>query len=291
MENAVMLSPAPRATPRSLLLPALVLLFLRSLSAAPTGPTLQFDYGRGQAESNALGQFMYFVPLISPEGVTVHTNAGNTQCARVVSFHGHTNNATFRAVCEFNFLGAGRQRNVFDHTPIIERHRAEMAVGKVLAHQLDSIDVEGAGSGTVEVEGLFTNGLPSVTEIRLKFNSHGRPSPVSVDLRDLALKNGSLDYHNETIARVNALTFRQKSPPKMEVTLASVKRANAGNGRWENFLGELKGAAANLLLPPINITAKGQSAMMEFGAALALEKATFTFPFADHLTNGAAITP
>jgi hypothetical protein len=77
----------------------------------------------------------------------------------------------------------------------------------------------------------------------------------------------------------------------MEVTLASVKRANASNGRWENFLGEIKGAAANLLLPPISITAKGQSAMMEFGEALALEKATFTFPFAERLTNGAAITP
>jgi hypothetical protein len=291
MDNAAMLSPAPRATVRSFLLSVLVLLCLRCLSAAPTGPTLQFDYGHGEAESNSLSQFMYFVPLISPEGVTTHTNVGNTQCARVSSFHCHTNNAGFRAVCEFSFLGTGAQHNVFDHTPLIERHRADMAAGKVLAHQLDSINVEGAGSGTMEVDGTFTNGVPVVTEIRLKFNSHSHPSPVTVDLLDIAWRNGALHYDNEIIARVNALTFRQKSPPKMEVTLASVKRANASNGRWENFLGEIKGAAANLLLPPISITAKGQSAMMEFGEALALEKATFTFPFAERLTNGAAITP
>lgn len=271
-----------------------LVLWVPSVRCAPTaslGPTLEFDYGHGSPQSNTLARFMYFVPLISPEGVTVHTNAGNTQCARVVSFQCHTNATAFHVVCEFDFVGTGRQCNEFDHTPIIERRRTELAAGKALAHQLDAINVEGAGSGIAEVDGIFTNGLQSVTEIRMKFNGHGHPSPVSVELLDIALKKGAIYHYNETIARVNALTFRQKSPPRMEVTLASVKRADAGNGTWENFWGGLKGAAANFLLPPINITAKGQSAMMEFGRALAQEKATFTFPFAERLTNGAAIAP
>ena len=276
---------------RPFLLLALVWFAAQPAPAAPTGPTLQFDYGAGQPRSNSVGKFMYFVPLISPEGVSVHTNVGNTQCARVDTFHCHTNDGTFHAVCEFNFEGTGQQRSVFDHLPTLHDRHAELAAGKALPRQLNSIDVAGAGCGTAEIDGVFTNGQPAVTEIRLRFNSRGQPSPVSVDLQDITLKNGSLHFDNETIARVNTLTFRPKSPPRMEVTLASVKRADAGNSRWQNFIGELKGAAANLLLPPVTITAKGQNAMMDFGRALAMEQSTFTFPFAERLTNGAAITP
>jgi hypothetical protein len=92
------------------------------------------------------------------------------------------------------------------------------------------------------------------------------------------------------VARVNALTFRQKSdPPKMEVTLASVKRKDAGDGLWANFVGSLKGEAVNMLLPPLTITMDGHKTMLEFGMALAQQKPTFTFPFASRLTNGPAI--
>jgi hypothetical protein len=261
------------------------------LTATPTGPTLQFDYGEGRPRSNPLGAFMYFVPLISPEVVSLHTNLRNTQCARVVSFHCRTNSTVFRAVCEFNFVGEGMQRNVFDHTAVIQRHEHDLATGKVLAHQIASINVQGAGSGTAEIDGVFTNGRPAVTEMRLRFNSHGRTSPVRIALQDISLKNGTLNYDNETVARVNTLTFRQKSPPKMEVTLASVKRADAGNGLWQNFVGGLKGAAASLLLPPINITASGQATMLDFGLALATDQTEFTFPFAERLTNGEALAP
>jgi len=94
------------------------------------------------------------------------------------------------------------------------------------------------------------------------------------------------------VARVNTLRFQQKpGPPKMEVTLASVKRADAGNGLWQSFVGGLKGAAANLLLPPLNITTNGQQAMLNFGLALATQQPTFTFPFAERLTNCAALAP
>jgi hypothetical protein len=234
---------------------------------------------------------MYFVPLISPEQVAVLTNAGNTQCARVVSFHCHTNVTTFHTVCEFNFVGEGLQRSLFDHTFILKRREKELKSGKPLLHQLTAISVQGGGSGSVEIDGTLTNGQPAIQEIRLRFNSHGHPSPVSVDLQDIVMRDGAHYYENETVARVNALTFRQKAgPSKMEVTLASVKRADAGNGLWQNFVGGLKGAAANFLLPPLNITTNGQQAMMDFGLALALAKPAFTFPFAARLTNGPAIT-
>ena len=258
--------------------------------AGQSGPTLELDYGGSQPRSNPLGHFMYFIPLISPEQVVVQTNAGNTQCARVVSFHCHTNGASFHAVCEFNFLGEGVQRSEFDHAALFQRRAKDLLLGKPLPHQLHAIDVQGSGSGSVEIEGTLTNGQPAIAEIRLRFNCHGHASPVSINLQDIALRNGTYYYENETVARVNTLTFRQKAgPPKMEVTLASVKRADAGNGRWQNFVGDLKGAAANFLLPPLSITTNGQQAMMDFGMALAQARPSFTFPFAERLTNGPAI--
>lgn len=279
-----------RITARSAFTLALFIMITGPLMAALTGPTLHLDYGEGQPTSNPLGKFMYFVPLISPEEVSVLTNAGNTQCARVTSFQCHTNGATFHTVCEFNFVGEGLQRNVFDHTYIVKKREKELKSGKALAHQLTSINVQGSGSGSVEIDGLFTNGQPAVTEIRLRFNSHGHASPVSVDLQDIAMRHGTLYYENEMVARVNTLTFHHKSgSPRMEVTLASVKRADAGDSLWQNFVGSLKGAAANMLLPPLNITTNGQQAMMDFGLALSLEKPTFTFPYADRLTNGLPI--
>lgn len=272
-----------------LVLLALGLLLARPAAAAQGGPTVEFDYGAGQPVTNALGKFMYFIPLISPDGISVRTNAGNSQCARVMSFRCHTNSLLFQAVCEFDIVGDGQQRNVFDHAALIGRQRQALRSGKTLAHQLEAINVQGAGSGTVEIDGIYTNGQPVVTEMRMRFNSHGHASPVSVILKDISMRDGTLCYANETVARVNTLTFRQRTPPTMEVTLASVKRADAGNGFWVNFVGDLKGAAANLLLPPLSITAGGQKAMLDFGLALAMEKPAFTFPFAERLRNGPMI--
>ena len=261
------------------------------LPAAPTGPTLQFDYGHGQPLDNPLGKFMYFVPLISPEQVSVFTNAGNSQHARVTSYRCRTNGVLFHATCEFDFDGDGLQRSVFDHAFIIHRREKELQSGKPLAHQLAAITVHGPGTGTVEIDGLRTNGQPVVTEMRLRFYSRGHPSPVSVSLEDLVLRNGEIQSENEMVARVNTLTFRQKSPPKMEVTLASVKKKDAGNGHWQNFVGGIKSVAANLLLPPLTITPDGQQAMMDFGLALARQNATFTFPFAMRLKENSATKP
>ena len=282
----------PRFRPRRLILLALLAPTVSRLLAAPTGPTLQFDYGAGQPQTNPLGYFMYFVPLISPEQVSVQTNAGNTQCARVVSFQCRTNGAAFHATCEINFLGDGLQRSEFGHAYVLQRREKELKAGKPLPHQLAAISLQGAGRGSIEIDGMLSNGRPAIAEMRLRFNSRGHPSPVSVDLQDIVLRNGAVYYENETVARVNTLTFRQKAgPPKMEVSLASVKRADAGDGHWQKFVGGLKGLAANLLLPPLNITTNGQQAMMDFGLALAQARPAFTFPYAERLQNGPPLVP
>jgi len=273
---------------------ALAILFCLALplAAAPAGPTLRFDFGQGQPLDNPLGKFMYFVPLISPEQVFVFTNAGNTQCARVTAFHCRTNGLLFHAVCEYDIDGEGLQRNVFDHAAVLRRRAAELQAGKTLAHQLAAINVQGAGSGSIEIDGSLTNGRPAVSELRLRFNGRGHASPVSIRLADISRRDGKLVFANETVARVNQLTFREKAgPPKMEVTLTSVKRKDAGEGLWQNLVGGLKGAAANLFLPPLTITPEGHRAMMDFGLALAQQQPTFTFPFATRLKTDPTDTP
>ena len=256
------------------------------LIAAPTGPTLHFDYGIGKPIDNPLYKFMYFVPLISPDPISVSTNVGNTQCARVLASHCQTNGAIFQASCDFELIGEGFQRNVFDHTDSIRQHEEELKAGKPLARQLDAISVQGSGSGSVEIEGIQTNGLLAITEVRLRFNSHDRASPVSISLHDIVYRNGAIHLENEMVARVNMLVFCQKSGiPKMEISLASIKPESAGDGFWQKYIGKLRGVVANCLIQPLTVPLDGHQAMMNFGLALALKQATFTFPFATRLKN------
>ncbi|MEI9865433.1 MAG: hypothetical protein WDN00_12940 [Limisphaerales bacterium] len=263
-----------------------------AFAASLTGPTLQFDYGHGEPRSNLVSKFMYFVPLISPEAVSVFTNAGNTQCARVLSLTCRTNGSTFSAICEFEFTGTGSQQNIFDHTNAIQKHSKELSSGGSLKRQLASINVTGTGSGSVEIEGTFTNGQPIVNMLELRFNRRGNPSPVTINLQDIVFLNGVAWAKNEMVARVNVLTFhRTTNTPKMEVTLASLKRKDAGNGLWSNLVGSLKGATVNLFLPPLTVEREGQQAMLDFGLALAMEKSTFTFPPASRLKGIAQSAP
>ena len=275
------------------LLATVALLFTTvTFAAAPTGPTLRLDYGHGEPRDNSISQFMYFVPLISAEPVSVITNAGNTQCARVLSLVCRTNGPTFTATCEFTFTGNGSQQNVFDHSRKIKQREKELQAGEALKHQLSSINVAGAGSGSVEIEGTFTNGQRFVTLVQLRFNRAGQPSPVTINLEDIAYHDGEVQAQNEMVARVNALTFRRTAgTPKMEVTLASLKRKDAGAGRWQNFVGSLKGVTVNLFLPPLKVEPEGQQAMLDFGLALATEKTSFTFAAATRLKAIATATP
>lgn len=260
--------------------------------AAATGPTLQFDYGLGKPHDNPITQFMYFVPLISPEPVSVFTNASNTQCARVVSLTCRTNGQAFSATCEFEFIGSGSLQNVFDHTNHIAKHMKELLAGEAMKHQLGSINVAGGGSGSVVIEGAFTNGQPLVNRMEMRFNGRSHTSPVTINLMDFVYRDGSVQVANEMVARVNSLTFqRATGKPKMEVTLASIKRKGAGNGLWQNFVGSLKGVTVNLFLPLLTVEPEGQQAMLDFGLALATEKPSFTFPPATRLKGTALAAP
>jgi hypothetical protein len=251
------------------------------------GPTLRLDYGRGESPGNPVAEFMYFVPLISPEPVSIVESPGNTQRARMVSATRSFTARSFLVTCEFEFVGEGSQRNLFDHTEKIRRHEQELKEGGTLDHELGSINVGGAGSVSIEVAGTMTDRVPTVTEVRLRFNGRGQPSPVTIGLHDIRYFDGSFRLHNEKVARVNTLVFQRKSgPKKMAITVASVKRKDAGSSFFQNLIGGLKGTAVNLFIQPITVERAGNEAMLNFGLALELEAPAFTFPRAKNLKAG-----
>jgi len=275
-----------RTFARLLAVPLVLCFAAERLTAALTGPTLQFHAVGGQPAENPLATFMYFVPLISPDPIAVSTNAGNTQRARVTSSACQTNGLSFRATCKFEIIGQGLQRNVFDHAEFVRQHDQDLKAGKPLLCQLDAINIQGAGSGTVEVEGELTNGRPVVHEVRLRFNNQGHASPVTVTLHDIVYDHGAVHLQNEIVARVNVLVFREKSgAPRMEISLDSVKPEAAGDSLWQNCVGRLRGVVANFLIPPLSVPADGHRAMMDFGLALALQQPAFTFPLAVRLRD------
>jgi hypothetical protein len=258
-------------------------------SPAPeaAGPTLRLDYGRAGSPGNPVAEFMYFVRLISLEPVLVVNSTGNTQRVRMVSAKRSFTATSFLVICEFEFTGEGNQHNVFDHTAKVRSHERELKEGGSLDHQLGSINVEGAGNASIEVEGTMTGRIPTVTEVRLRFNSRRQPSLVTISLHDIEYVDGALRFRNESIARVNTLVFQRKpGPSKMEITLASVKRKDGGDGVWQDLVGGLKGTAANLFLKPVTVEPAGNEAMLNFGLALASEAPAFTFPRARNLKAG-----
>lgn len=252
--------------------------------SGPSGPTLRLGLGQGGSSDNPIEDFMYFVPLISPEPVTIIQSPGNTQRACVRNGHKKVTDETFSAAYEFEITGTGFQRNTFDHQDNIRRHERQLKEGGELSRVLDSITTEGSGLGTIEVEGTRTNGIATVTEVRLRFNSGGRPSPVSIGLQDIRYIDGDYRATNEMVARVNTLSFRRTTgSPRMAVTVASVKRKDAGDNLWQAFTGSLAATAANMLIKPIRVDPLGHMAMLEFGRALLAEETTFTFPRARNL--------
>ena len=86
------------------------------------------------------------------------------------------------------------------------------------------------------------NNVETVSAVRLRFNSRGKASPVAIELCELRYAGGECRRLNEMVARVNTLSFHRKpGPPKMEVTVASVKNKGAGSGLWQNVKGSIKG--------------------------------------------------
>jgi hypothetical protein len=262
------------------------------LLAAPTGPTLRFDYDKGKPIENPLNKFMYFVPLIWPAPISVTNNTGNTQRVRVVSSSCVTNGTSFHAVCEFDFVGDGFERNVFDHDDLIRQYAMELKAGKPLPIQLDFIGVQGSGKGLVEIKGTLAKGRPSVTEVRMQFDCHGYASPVSIILDNIIYRNGAIQHENELVARVNHVAFYRKSGlPKMAVSLSTIKPADDSDSLWQDFVGRVKGVVANMFIPALPVSNDGYQAMMDFGLALAMGHCTFTFPFAPNLKSSPVTAP
>jgi hypothetical protein len=249
-----------------------------------TGPTLDLDYRTGPEAGNPLVEFMYFVPLIAPEPVAISQSPGNSQRARVVSSTRRFTNRSFLVTYEYEFIGAGEQRNTLDHSEKIRAHEKEIKAGRSLDEQLESINIIGSGAISIEAEGTIVGSRTNVTEVRLCFNARGRQSPVTIGIHDLQFVDGHVVSRNEVVARVNSLTFkRQSGAPKMSLSIASVKPKDAGDGLWQNLVGKLKGGAVNFFIKPIVIREVGNKAMLDFGQALAAQAAAFTFPQAANL--------
>jgi hypothetical protein len=235
---------------------------------------------------------MYFVPLISPEPVSSLTSPGSTQSTQVTSAKRRFTDHSFFTKCEFEFSGQGSQQSLFDFTNKIRRQERKLKEGGSLHRQLSSITVEGTGNGTVEVEGTVSNGVQTVTEVRLRFNARGTASPVSIGLCDIRYEDGEFKQLKEIVARVNTLTFRRRpGPPKMEVTVASVRKKGVENNLWQSIKGGITGTAVNLFLDPLTVEVTGHQAMLDFGQALVSGAPTFTFPHARNLKQPSAGQP
>jgi hypothetical protein len=271
-------------TGRSHFILCLLWLTLASRAQDTNGPTIHLCYGTEAATANPVAEFMYFVPLISRQPVLSLTSAGSTQSVRIISAKRTFSRHSFEVICEIELTGDGWQQSVFDLTQSAQRHERQLQNGDSVGRQLKSIDVQGAGAITVEVEGPVTNGVATVREVRLRFNAHGHASPVSIDLCDLRRVNGDVQQANEILARVNTLTFRRETgPPKMEVSVASIKHKDAGDGFWQKVKGRVAGAAVNMFIDPLTVEAAGHQAMLDFGQALVAGAPTFTFPRARNL--------
>lgn len=231
-----------------------------------------------------MADFMYFVPLISPEPVTMREREGSQQRTRVLPTRTKIEGENFTATCEFVISGEGKQENIFDLSGIIQRNQNKLKAGESLEKQLAYINVTGPGHGCVEVEGSITNKAPVVSMVRLRFEGFGQPSPVTIGLEDIRMVQGHVRHDNKMVAQVESLTFRRTTGrPKMEVTVGSVKRAEAGNSLWQNFVGNVTGVAANMLIKPLTVESIGHRSMLDFGLALAAEQPRFTFPKARNL--------
>ena len=259
-------------------------------SAIPgtAGPTLRLDYSE-DSQGNPVGAFMYFVPLISPDPVSVHESAGNAQRAQFISLTRRFSSGAFSAECEFAFAGDGSHRNIFDNSEKVRRHERRLKAGEALERVLQYISIEGHGRGLIEVEGVVTGRVATVTEVRLRFNAHGETSPVSIGLADLLYREDQLCITNDIVARVNALTFRKaEGRPRMGVTVSSVKRKEASDSLWQRLKGGVAGTLANFFIKPLPVESTGNDAMLDFGAALTLKETAFTFPKARNLRPASA---
>lgn len=258
------------------------LLITPLIQAEEKGPTIQLDYGTRYSE-NAIDEFMYFIPLISPVPVHSRTSLRNSQTARVTSLEVTSRESRFYAVCEFEIKGTGYFINSYHPESIIAKYSEKKRAGK-LKHVIDYIKVQGSGRGSVEVLGEFVDGKKIVDEIKINFSKSSK-GLLCIGLYDVSLVGNSYDYagrFNQTVIHVNTLGFKRTGDvARMEMKVSSVAKPGNSGG----FLSGLKGALANMIMKAPEIEQKGNQAMLDFGLALIEKQQVFTFPRAENLMN------
>lgn len=249
------------------------------------GPTILLAYSKEGIKKNPISSFMYFVPLISPTLVDRETSANNEQQVGIISYEKKVTSKSFSVVCEFEILGKGFHKNTFDAAGRIAAHAVEMQQGELLKNMLDYIKVEGEGFGSIEIKGTMTGSTPSVTEVDMQFNARGHKSPVTIGLYDIKPKGGQYKYENRSnqiVARVNSLIFKKDEKiPRMGINVASITDKSESDG----FISNVKGAIANLFIPPPKVAKLGNETMLDFGRTLLERKPSFTFPKAKNITE------
>ena len=250
-----------------------------------TGPTVTLRYNKRPGNGNAIDTFAYFVPVISPTLVKTLSSEDNLQQVKIISHIDKSSGDSFRLFCEFEMLGSGWHKSMFDPAAMIDWNMDRANDGKPIKNLLDHIKFEGKGFGRMEIKGTRTNNKTIVTEIEVKFDDRGKNSPVTIGLYNVKKVGGKYSYDNrfdEITARINSLKFcRTKGTPKMEIKLDSI----SDSGKTAGWFGTLKGALANLFIKPIEIDKTGHETMLKFGQALFNKAETFTFPKAVNLIN------
>ncbi|MHC4552779.1 MAG: hypothetical protein ACYSUT_08435 [Planctomycetota bacterium] len=254
-----------------------------------TGPELQLDYQSGTKQSNPVDSFMYFLPLISPIGISVETDPGTTFAANITSWKRTQEGKTIYVECDFDVTGKGKYAAVYDSGEMIgKRLKRETDLKKVkeITKMLEWIRLSSACLGRIEAVGKTVNGEVQMDEVVISFNRDKSQSPVEVSMYDIPNKKGQFLYANRRnahIARINSLTFKRtdSGTPQMSVEIASLKKAKDKEG----FLSHLTAMIANILSTSTAVAPVGNSTMLDFGTALYEKQSEFTFPKATNIKN------
>ena len=250
--------------------------------ASVSGPVVTLDYSG--KNSIPIADFLYFVPLISPEPMTISESPTNTLQVRLDSIRQEVRTDRFLLNLAFDVSGQGFRHYAIDQSENIRRHKRRLEAGQTLKTQLDYIRYEGPGKGRVEIDGKIENGVKTILSVRLHFDDRGGASPVTVGLKNMRSTNGVILCENELVACGSLLAFtRDGTPPRMGVRVDSVKDRQAGDGFFQNLKGQIVGRIANTVIKPIAIRKIGNDTLLDFGQALLDRKPTYTFPAADNL--------
>ena len=173
----------PLALWASNLLPALCqpgLPTVPSPTNAAAGPTIRLDFGSGQVsrEPNRLVH-VFRAARFRPSRLSP-SPAPATPSLRACS-RPNVKESPIRLPrpVSSSSSGEGSQQSILDLEPTIRRQESaaqERAGSSGLL--LSRINVVGPGRGTVEVEGTISNNVETVSEVRLRFNAHGKTSPI-----------------------------------------------------------------------------------------------------------------